>query len=159
MPAAQVFRRGQIGTPLYCYCYAWRWKRVRSVFGTSVAAVPVADGILQRAVSVPEKNHTSRPLNRILRRILMRTWNANLASAGRWFAKKRFAKTSATIATLLLLTAGHALAQPAAQTDEAGGEAALKLPDLSSVSFLGVNAVSYTHLRAHETRHDLVCRL
>src|SRR5450759_5840082 len=23
----------------------------------------------------------------------------------------------------------------------------------------GVNAVSYTHLRAHETRHDLVCRL
>ena len=24
---------------------------------------------------------------------------------------------------------------------------------------LGVSAVSYTHLRAHETRHDLVCRL
>ena len=24
---------------------------------------------------------------------------------------------------------------------------------------IGVNAVSYTHLRAHETRHDLVCRL
>src|SRR5450756_2711344 len=23
----------------------------------------------------------------------------------------------------------------------------------------GFNAVSYTHLRAHETRHDLVCRL
>src|SRR5450759_5565845 len=23
----------------------------------------------------------------------------------------------------------------------------------------GLNAVSYTHLRAHETRHDLVCRL
>ena len=22
-----------------------------------------------------------------------------------------------------------------------------------------INAVSYTHLRAHETRHDLVCRL
>ncbi len=64
----------------------------------------------------------------------MRTWNANLASAGRLFAK-----TLATFATLLLLTAGHALAQPAAQTTEAGGEAALKLPDLSSVSFLGVN--------------------
>jgi K(+)-stimulated pyrophosphate-energized sodium pump len=44
-------------------------------------------------------------------------------------------KTSATLATLLLLTAGHALAQPA----EEGGEAALKLPDLSSVSFLGVD--------------------
>ena len=23
----------------------------------------------------------------------------------------------------------------------------------------GAEAVSYTHLRAHETRHDLVCRL
>src|SRR5665648_1132482 len=29
----------------------------------------------------------------------------------------------------------------------------LILPNMSS------NAVSYTHLRAHETRHDLVCRL
>ena len=64
----------------------------------------------------------------------MRTWNASLASVARWFAK-----TSATLATLLLLTAGYALAQPAAQTTEAGGEAALKLPDLSSVSFLGVD--------------------
>src|SRR6195256_4787922 len=64
----------------------------------------------------------------------MRTWNANLASVGR-----RFAKTSATLATLLLLTAGYALAQPAEQTTEAGGEAALKLPDLSSVSFLGMD--------------------
>ena len=24
---------------------------------------------------------------------------------------------------------------------------------------IGLRAVSYTHLRAHETRHDLVCRL
>src|SRR5216683_6481089 len=64
----------------------------------------------------------------------MRTWNANLASVGR-----RFAKTSATLATLLILTAGYALAQPAEQTTEAGGEAALKLPDLSSVSFLGMD--------------------
>src|SRR5258708_1986231 len=78
----------------------------------------------------------------------MRTWNANLASVGRWFARKRFAKKrfakksfakTSTLATLLLLTAGCALAQPAAQTEEAGGEAALKLPDLSSVSFLGVD--------------------
>jgi K(+)-stimulated pyrophosphate-energized sodium pump len=69
----------------------------------------------------------------------MRTWNAKIASMGRWFAKRRFAKTSATFATLLLMTAGYALAQPAAQAEEAGGEAALKLPDLSSVSFLGVN--------------------
>jgi K(+)-stimulated pyrophosphate-energized sodium pump len=79
----------------------------------------------------------------------MRTWNASLASVGRRFAenlfakrrlaKKRFAKTSATLATLLLLTASHALAQPAEQTTEAGGEAALKLPDLASVSFLGMD--------------------
>jgi K(+)-stimulated pyrophosphate-energized sodium pump len=74
----------------------------------------------------------------------MRTWNASLASVGHrfaknLFAKKRFAKTSATLTTLLLLTAGFALAQPAEQTTEAGGEAALKLPDLSSVSFLGMD--------------------
>ncbi len=61
----------------------------------------------------------------------MRTWIATLASLG-----CRFAKTSATLATLAVLTAASALAQPA---DEAGGEAALKLPDLSSVSFLGMN--------------------
>ena len=31
---------------------------------------------------------------------------------------------------------------------------------MSSVRFIcGTQAVSYTHLRAHETRHDLVCRL
>ncbi len=62
----------------------------------------------------------------------MRTWNANLASVGR-----RFTRISATLATLL--TAGYALAQPATQTAEAGGEAALKLPDLSTVSFLGID--------------------
>src|SRR5450759_1141335 len=28
-----------------------------------------------------------------------------------------------------------------------------------SGGLIGVAAVSYTHLRAHETRHDLVCRL
>src|ERR1700730_17719737 len=66
----------------------------------------------------------------------MRTWNANLASVGRCFVKGRFAKTSVALATLLLLTAGCALAQPAEQTTEAGGEAALKLHDRSSVSLL-----------------------
>jgi K(+)-stimulated pyrophosphate-energized sodium pump len=74
----------------------------------------------------------------------MRTWNADLASVGHWFAKRRFAKRRfakafATLATLLLLTAGCALAEPAGQTAEAGGEASLKLPVLSSVSFLGVD--------------------
>ena len=68
----------------------------------------------------------------------MRTYTTNLVSAGRWIAKK-YTRTSAALATLLLLTAGCALAQTAAPTTEEGGEAALKLPDLSSVSFLGVN--------------------
>jgi K(+)-stimulated pyrophosphate-energized sodium pump len=63
----------------------------------------------------------------------MRTWNANFVSIGRWFAR-----TSATFTALLLLTAGCALAQPA----EEGGEAALKLPDLSTVPFLGMNGHS-----------------
>ena len=74
----------------------------------------------------------------------MRTCNVNFASVGhwfatRWFATRRFVRVSATLATLLLLTAGYALAQHAAPATEEGGEAALKLPDLSSVSFLGVN--------------------
>ncbi len=61
----------------------------------------------------------------------MRTYTANLASIGRWFAK-----ISAMLATLVFLTAGCALAQ----TTEEGGEAALKLPDLHSVLFLwGMN--------------------
>src|SRR5665648_486511 len=32
-------------------------------------------------------------------------------------------------------------------------------PDLPGPISVNVSAVSYTHLRAHETRHDLVCRL
>src|SRR6202521_3888168 len=58
----------------------------------------------------------------------MRTW---LASA--WFLGRRFIKFGATAAVLTLLTAASALAQ------EAAGEAALKLPDLSQVTFLGVD--------------------
>jgi K(+)-stimulated pyrophosphate-energized sodium pump len=58
----------------------------------------------------------------------MRTW---LASAR--FLVCRFTKFGATAAVLTLLTAASALAQ------EAGGEAALKLPDLSQVTFLGVD--------------------
>src|SRR5450759_2473946 len=33
------------------------------------------------------------------------------------------------------------------------------ITDLLHRQVVGVVAVSYTHLRAHETRHDLVCRL
>jgi K(+)-stimulated pyrophosphate-energized sodium pump len=59
----------------------------------------------------------------------MRIWLAGLASQGCRFVK-HFA------ATLALLTLGPsaALAQPA---EEVGGEASLKLPDLSQVTFLG----------------------
>ena len=56
----------------------------------------------------------------------MRTW---LASA--WFLSCKFAKFGAAALVLALLTATSALAQ------EAGGEANLKLPDLSQVKFLG----------------------
>src|SRR6202790_2544008 len=69
----------------------------------------------------------------------MRTWNANFASVGRCFVKRRFAKTSVALATLLLLTPGCALAQPAKPTTEAGGEPPLQRPDLSFVSFLGMD--------------------
>jgi K(+)-stimulated pyrophosphate-energized sodium pump len=62
----------------------------------------------------------------------MRTWIATLASAGCGFAK-----TAATFTTLLVLTGAGALAQPAEEAG--GGEAALKLPDLSTVSFLGMD--------------------
>ena len=62
----------------------------------------------------------------------MRTWMGTLASVG-----CRFLKTFATLATLLFLTAATALAQPAGEAG--GGEAALQLPDLSTVSFLGMD--------------------
>jgi K(+)-stimulated pyrophosphate-energized sodium pump len=62
----------------------------------------------------------------------MRTWMGTLASVG-----CRFSKTFATFATLLFLTAAPALAQPAGEAG--GGEAALQLPDLSTVSFLGMD--------------------
>jgi K(+)-stimulated pyrophosphate-energized sodium pump len=58
----------------------------------------------------------------------MRTW---LASA--WSLGCRFAKWSSAAAFLALLTGAAAAAQ------EAGGEAALKVPDLSQVSFLGID--------------------
>jgi K(+)-stimulated pyrophosphate-energized sodium pump len=58
----------------------------------------------------------------------MRTW---LASA--WSLGSRFAKRSAAAAFLTLVTGAAAAAQ------EAGGEAALKVPDLSQVTFLGID--------------------
>src|SRR5439155_21571175 len=61
----------------------------------------------------------------------MRIWMANLASLG-----CRFAKTFAVAAAFLTLGAAAAFAQP---SSEVGGEANLKLPDLSQVQFLGVD--------------------
>ncbi|MHB8499805.1 MAG: sodium-translocating pyrophosphatase [Candidatus Acidiferrales bacterium] len=58
----------------------------------------------------------------------MRTW---LASA--WSLGCRFAKWSAAAAFLTLLTSAATPAQ------EAGGEAGLKVPDLSQVTFLGID--------------------
>src|SRR6202161_4845903 len=63
----------------------------------------------------------------------MRTWLANAAFQARRVLSV-FLKTSFAAATLLAVSAGSALAQPAGET--AGGEASLKLPDLSQVSFL-----------------------
>jgi K(+)-stimulated pyrophosphate-energized sodium pump len=67
----------------------------------------------------------------------MRTWPASLAFQGRRTARLagviRFAgvRTLSALAALLSVGVGRAMAQP-----EAGGEAALKLPDLRDVSFL-----------------------
>jgi K(+)-stimulated pyrophosphate-energized sodium pump len=66
----------------------------------------------------------------------MRTWLATAAFQGRravsGFLGNSFLKKTIAMATLFTITASAALAQPA---PEAGGEASLKLPDLSQVSF------------------------
>jgi len=62
----------------------------------------------------------------------MRTWLADLVSRGCCFARGR----AAAVAAFVAVAASAALAQPAS---ELGGEAGLKLPDLSSVSFLGID--------------------
>jgi K(+)-stimulated pyrophosphate-energized sodium pump len=61
----------------------------------------------------------------------MRTW---ITSA--WPKACRLAKSSAAFATLTLLSGAAAFARP---TEEASGEANLKLPDLSQVQFLGID--------------------
>ena len=40
-----------------------------------------------------------------------------------------------------------------------GAEPGMIINTVTNEIYDGVKAVSYTHLRAHETRHDLVCRL
>jgi len=65
----------------------------------------------------------------------MRTWLANFLFRGCRLVHAR-ATTVASIFAVLILGSSAALAQPA---PEASGEAGLKLPDLSSVSFLGID--------------------
>jgi K(+)-stimulated pyrophosphate-energized sodium pump len=59
----------------------------------------------------------------------MLTWIATLASVG-----PRIRNTAVSIATLILIATSTALAQP---SESPSGEASLKLPDLSQVTFLG----------------------
>jgi len=66
--------------------------------------------------------------------VLMRTW---LTPA--WALACRFAKFGATAAIASLASLLTAAATFAQSTNEVGGEAALKLPDLSQVQFLGVD--------------------
>jgi K(+)-stimulated pyrophosphate-energized sodium pump len=66
----------------------------------------------------------------------MRKWLAKFAPASYLQQHGRFTTFFATIA-VLTLSCSSALAQNS--PDEVGGEASLKLPDLSSVSFLGID--------------------
>jgi K(+)-stimulated pyrophosphate-energized sodium pump len=61
----------------------------------------------------------------------MRTW---LTPA--WALARKFSKFSIAVAIASLLTGATTFAQ---STEEAGGEASLKLPDLTSVQFLGID--------------------
>src|ERR1700681_3649531 len=65
----------------------------------------------------------------------MRTWLARAVSEGRQFAQI-FPRTVAATIAVLSFGSISALAQPA---HEVGGEASLKLPDLSQVLFLGID--------------------
>ena len=66
----------------------------------------------------------------------MRKWLAGISSLRGRFAVGRFAQIGAASTALTLLSAAAAHAQ---STPEAGGEANLKVPDLTQVNFLGVN--------------------
>src|SRR5258708_28621963 len=65
----------------------------------------------------------------------MRNWLARAVSEGRQFAPN-FTRTVAATIAVLALSSLSALAQTA---HEVGGEATLKLPDLSQVLFLGID--------------------
>src|SRR5450756_2897630 len=69
--------------------------------------------------------------------LVMHSTTPKVAGGGPEEESMQNAQLLSTVAAMLLLTVGAASAQDM-KKDE---------------------AVSYTHLRAHETRHDLVCRL
>src|SRR5256885_511241 len=68
--------------------------------------------------------------------VFMRTWLASAWSPVCRLANSRLFKSGAAAAALSLLPIRQAFAQA---TQEAGGEANLKLPDLSQVQFLGID--------------------
>jgi len=81
-----------------------------------------------------ESIHTCEPT--LTGGFLMRKWLAGISSLRGRFAVGRFAQIGAASTALTLLSAAAAHAQ---STPEAGGEANLKVPDLTQVNFLGVN--------------------
>src|SRR6266853_599644 len=76
-------------------------------------------------------------MNNMIWRTFMRTWPASLAFQGRRTARLAGVIRFAGVRTLLALAALFSVGVEAAMAQpEAGGEAALKLPDLRDVSFL-----------------------
>src|SRR6185437_2001760 len=80
-----------------------------------------------------ESIHTCEPT--LTGGFLMRKWLAGISSLRRRFALGRFAQIGAASTALTFVSAAAAHAQ----SPEPGGEANLKVPDLSQVNFLGVN--------------------
>src|ERR1022692_912087 len=110
-----------------------RWKRVRiPATESSVCCTGVLGRGMLRRKAVPK--HVCIFLKTdSFGGLIMRTWLATAVSQGRHVATG-FMKKILPAAALLTVGATAALAQPAGEA--AGGEASLKLPDLSSVSFL-----------------------
>jgi K(+)-stimulated pyrophosphate-energized sodium pump len=102
----------------------------------SLASSSRSKEVFTRHTGVPEKdarerNEVTRISFVITEECLMRTW---LTPA--WALACKLSKLSVAAGIASLLTAASAFAQT---TEEAGGEAALKLPDLNQVQFLGID--------------------
>src|ERR1035438_1544937 len=87
-------------------------------------------GVTAIQVPVVVRDHVCNPYNRLLSEdLFMHTWLATAA-----FFTRRMGTKLLAVAALLTVGAATAFAQPAGET--AAGEASLKLPDLSQVTFL-----------------------